>query len=275
MRIVVLCSSPYSETGCAVAARLAQSGHAPAGALTLPAWDRGTLVRKLGQWGVRESLRYARAKLTPGKLGNRERVRNPYLESALHHEENIFRNLNDVARAYNFPVATCGNQNSEQAIVQIKRWAPDLAIFTGGNILRNELLATPRLGILNAHLALLPQIRGMSSPEWSLLYGVPLGVTIHFMDTGIDTGPILLCRAFGDAGAAASLTDLRNRMIAFGIDLLLEAVSGLEQGKLSPAPQPDHDKDHQFFVMHDRLKAEAERGLLQLHNRAVAENAHG
>src|SRR5580765_261103 len=38
MRVVILCSSPYSETGCAVAARLAQLGYAPVGALTLPSW---------------------------------------------------------------------------------------------------------------------------------------------------------------------------------------------------------------------------------------------
>jgi methionyl-tRNA formyltransferase len=246
----------------------------PVGALTLPAWDRTTLVRKLGQWGVRESVRYARAKLTPGKLDNRERVRNPYLESALRNGDKSFRNLHDVARAYDFSVATYANQNSSHAISQIKSLAPDLAIFTGGNILRNELLTSPRLGVLNAHLSLLPEIRGMSSPEWSLLYGVPLGVTIHCMDAGIDTGPILLRREFTEAGASESLTDLRNRMIAFGIDLLLEAVSGLDQGKLSPVPQPDRDKDHQFFVMHDRLKAEAERRLQQLRSKPVADRVH-
>src|SRR2546426_496356 len=50
MRVVILCSSPYSETGCAVAARLAQVGYAPVGGLTLPSWDRGTLLRKDAEW---------------------------------------------------------------------------------------------------------------------------------------------------------------------------------------------------------------------------------
>ena len=67
MRIVILCSSPYSETGCAAAARLAQLGYAPVGGLTLPSWDRSTLTRKLGQWGLRQSLQYVGAKLAPGK----------------------------------------------------------------------------------------------------------------------------------------------------------------------------------------------------------------
>lgn len=261
MRVVILCSSPYSETGCAVAAHLAQVGYAPVGALSLPSWDRKTLLRKVGQWGLRDSLRYAAAKLAPGKSADSQQTRNPYLDKALRHGDGLFRSLREVARYYKFPVMTCADQNSSPAIAQLKEWSPDLAIFTGGNILRDETLKVPRLGVLNSHLALLPEIRGMSSPEWSLLCGVPLGITIHFMDSGIDTGPILLRRDFAGSADCDSLTDLRNRMIAQGIELITEAVAALDRSTIAAVPQPDRDKnrdnDHQFFVMHDRLKAVA------------------
>src|ERR1700674_2681518 len=85
MRVVILCSSPYSETGCALAARLAQLGYVPVGALTLPSWDRKTLLRKVGQWGLHRSLQYAVAKLRPSKSAIQKQIRNPYLESALRH----------------------------------------------------------------------------------------------------------------------------------------------------------------------------------------------
>src|SRR4030088_1610301 len=260
MRVVILCSSPYSETGCAVAARLAQLGHVPVGALTLPSWDRRTLLRKVGQWGLRDSLHYAVAKLSPGKSTIRKQIRNSYLESALRHGDGVFRSVREVARTCEFPVVTCSDQNSPRAIAQLKQWSPDLAIFTGGNILRDELLKIPRLGVLNSHLALLPEIRGMSSPEWSLLCGVPLGITIHFMDTGIDTGPILLRRKFA-GGDCESLTDLRNRMIAEGIELIAEAVAGLDRGTVSGVAQTERETDRQFFVMHERLKTVAMRRL--------------
>lgn len=253
MRVVILGSSPYSETGCAVAARFAQLGYVPVGALTLPSWDRATLVRKVGQWGLRDSLRYAVAKLRPGEPAT-EQVRNPYLESALRYRDGLFRSLREVARSYGFPVVTCADQNSPVATTQLEQWSPDVAVFTGGSILRDELLRIPRLGVINSHLALLPEIRGMSSPEWSLLCGVPLGITVHFMDNGIDTGPILLRREFTPAGSCDNLTDLRNRMIAEGIELIAEAVVGLDRGEISPAPQSDRDSDNQFFVMHERLK---------------------
>ncbi len=158
MRIAILCSSPYSETSCAVAARLAQLGHVPVGALTLPSWDRGTLLRKVGQWGLRDSLHYAITKLIPGK--STIQIRNPYLESALRHGDGVFRSVREVARTYGFSVVTCSDQNSPRAVAQLKQWSADLAIFTGGNILRDEVLKVPRLGILNSHLALLPEICG-------------------------------------------------------------------------------------------------------------------
>jgi folate-dependent phosphoribosylglycinamide formyltransferase PurN len=263
MRVVILCSSPYSETGCAVAARLAKFGHVPVGALTLPSWDPRTLLRKLGQWGLRDSLRYAIAKLSPGRSTNAEQVRNPYLENSLRRGDGVFRNLREVANSYGFPVATCRDQNSPQAVAQLKHWSPDVAIFTGGNILRTEILKVPRLGVINSHLALLPEIRGMSSPEWSILCGVALGITIHFMDNGIDTGPILLRRDFAHPDACDSFTDLRNRMIADGIELIAEAVAGLERGQLIAKAQSDRERDTQFFVMHERLKIVATRHMNQ------------
>jgi len=263
MRVVILCSSPYSETGCAVAARLAKLGHVPVGALTLPSWDPRTLLRKFGQWGLRDSLRYAHAKLSPSRSATSEQVRNPYLENSLRCGDGVFRNLRQVASSYGFSVKTFRNQNSPQAVAQLKQWLPDVAIFTGGNILRTEILKVPRLGVANSHLALLPEIRGMSSPEWSILCDVPLGITIHFMDNGIDTGPILLRRDFARPDSCGSFTDLRNRMIAEGIERIAEAVDGLQSGQLVAQPQPAREKDTQFFVMHERLKLVAERRISQ------------
>ena len=264
MRVVVLCSSPYSETSCAAAAHLVQRGHVPVGALTLPAWDRRTLVRKIGQLGLHESLNYARLKLIKQRPGEEKRLRNSYLAKFFQKEERVFRNLREISRRYDFPVAVSPDQNSEQAIRHLKQWNPDIGVFTGGNIVRQPLLDVFRIGILNAHLALLPEVRGMSSPEWSLLGGVPLGITVHLVDAGIDTGPIILRRTFDKPEECESLVDLRNGMIAAGIELIGDAIVGLEQGLLSPTPQTEREYDHQYFVMHDSLKRLAARRLKSL-----------
>jgi folate-dependent phosphoribosylglycinamide formyltransferase PurN len=275
MRIVVLCSSEYSETACAMAVRMAKLGHVPVGALAVSALDRGTLLRKLGQWGVEDVIRYARAKLVPQRGHGQVQVRNPYLEPWLKHGEKIFRSLREVAKFYGFSVAVCHDQNAPDAIARLKEWSPDLIIFTGGNILRTQLLEVPRLGVLNLHLGLLPEARGMSSPEWSLLNRVPVGVTIHYVDAGIDTGPLLQRCEFPDVARCASLSDLRNRLIAFGLEKVAEVIAGLDQGTISATAQSHRDEDRQFFVMHEWLQARAAECLTKSRPPAVAGTANG
>ena len=253
-----------------MAVRMARLGHIPVGALTLSTLHRGTLLRKVGQLGVKEVARYARAKLTASPNDKQARFGKPYLEPLLKNEHGVFRSLREVAAFYKFPVATCHDQNSPRSIARLKQWAPDLIIFAGGNILRKQLLELPRLGVLNVHLGLLPEIRGMSSPEWSLLKHVPVGITIHYMDSGIDTGPILQRNKFPDAAQCESLGDLRNRLVAFGVEKTAEVVSHLESGTISPTPQPDlgknknkdKDNDNQFFVMHEWLQQRAAERLV-------------
>src|SRR5208337_2199536 len=128
MRIVILSSSVYSETACAMVVRMARLGHIPGGVLTLRTLDRATVVRKLGQWGLSGVANYTRAKLIPRHSGSQLQIRNSYLQP--------FRSMHEVAAFYGFPVSTCRDQNSPDSIGRLKTWSPDLIIFTGGNILR-------------------------------------------------------------------------------------------------------------------------------------------
>ena len=284
MRIVILGSSLYSETACAMAVRLARLGRIPVGALVLSTLNRANLMRKIGQWGLGEVARYARTKLvSPGGDGQAH-ARNPHLENLLGHERGMFRSLRQVAKVYGFPVEVCQDQNSPDATACIAQWAPDLIVFTGGNILRKQLLAVPRLGVLNVHLGLLPEIRGMSSPEWSLLTRFPVGITFHYMDAGIDTGPILRRYEFPDALECESLSDLRNRLIAFGVAKIGDVLEGLVRGTISAEQQSNlsssgpHNRcqfdDCQFFVMHEWLRARAAENLVASRRVTVAGPVH-
>lgn len=263
MRVVILCASVYSETACATALRLAETGYAPTGVLSLSTLDRGTLLRKLGQWGVRDVARYARSKIFAQRTSHDEKLHNPQLQPILENGGGFVRTVREVAKRYDFPIAVCNDQNSPDSIARLKAWSPDLIIFAGGNILRKQLLDVPRLGVLNMHLGLLPEVRGMSSPEWSLLKRVPVGITIHFMDAGIDTGPILQRYEYPDATRCESLSDLRNRLIAFGVEKVVEVVAALDRIALVATPQSNIAEDNQFFVMHEWLQARAAECLMQ------------
>jgi methionyl-tRNA formyltransferase len=272
VRIVVLSSSVYSETACAVCARLAHNGYVPVGALVLRSLNRKTILRKVSQWGFHGAAGYVRSKVVPGKTS--ARVRNSYLRPFLENGGRGFRSLCDVAAVRDFPIVICMNQNSPTSVARLKQWSPDIIVFAGGNILRRPLLRVPRLGVLNAHLGLLPEIRGMSSPEWSVLNNVPAGVTIHFIDEGIDTGPVLQRYELPDP-CGPSLSDLRDRLIALGVEKMAEVVGALDRGTMSAKPQVDLEKDNQFFVMHERLQAIAAQRLASMSVHAVAGVVHG
>jgi methionyl-tRNA formyltransferase len=58
-------------------------------------------------------------------------------------------------------------------------------------IVPDEVLAIPRIGVVNLHPALLPYNRGWHTPSWAILEETPIGATLHFMDSGVDTGDIV------------------------------------------------------------------------------------
>jgi hypothetical protein len=84
-----------------------------------------------------------------------------------------------------------------------------------------------------------------------------------------------LRREFASVDDCDSLTDLRNRMIAEGIELLAEAVVGLDRGAVSAVPQAERETDRQFFVMHEQLKEVATRRLKNGRLNSVAGRCDG
>ncbi len=70
--------------------------------------------------------------------------------------------------------------------------APDLIVsYNHRHLVPPEVLAIPRFGAVNLHPAVLPYNRGAHPILWAVAEGTPLGVTVHRMDAGLDTGPIL------------------------------------------------------------------------------------
>ena len=107
-----------------------------------------------------------------------------------------------------------------------------------------NVLALPRYGFLNVHPSLLPQFRGPAPLFWTLRAGIQeTGVTIHFMDEGLDTGDIAqqapLTLSDGISGPAAdTLTG------TLGGQLLVNTLNQLADGTLKRSPQPSGGSSH-------------------------------
>jgi phosphoribosylglycinamide formyltransferase 1 len=80
------------------------------------------------------------------------------------------------------------------------------------------------LRVINVHPALLPAFPGIGSVEQAIAYGVKVfGVTVHFVDEGVDSGAIILQRAL-EAPAATEADAVRTALRPIEHDLLCEAV---------------------------------------------------
>lgn len=103
-----------------------------------------------------------------------------------------------LAKHHYIPVFKCRNVNEEETIEFIKSKQPDLIISAYFNqILKTEIINLPKLGILNVHPGWLPIYRGAMTYFWVLRNNSEsAGVSIHWIDEGIDTGALVARRSF-------------------------------------------------------------------------------
>lgn len=80
----------------------------------------------------------------------------------------------------------------EKELAQVESLRPDL-IISGGfrHVVPGEILKLPRFGAINMHKSYLPYNRGANPNVWSIIEENPAGVSLHYMDKGIDTGDII------------------------------------------------------------------------------------
>ena len=112
-----------------------------------------------------------------------------------------------------------------------------LVVVAYGLILPAPALSRPRYGCVNVHASLLPAWRGAAPIQRALQAGdTETGISIMLMDSGIDTGDILLQKpcAIGSDDTTGSLSQ---RLSALGTECLLEALDGLADGSIRPAEQ--------------------------------------
>jgi folate-dependent phosphoribosylglycinamide formyltransferase PurN len=171
--------------------------------------------------------------------------------------------LKTLARLHRFPLRVVRDHNDQSALDALAVDRPDVIAFTGGGLLRRPLLELPRLGILNSHLGILPFYRGMDVVEWPVAEmsdGPPqIGMTIHFMDAGVDTGDILFTRPLAIEPGDTFLS-IRQRMEGLNPLLMLEALRGLRDGTLQRISQRG-TRPRQYYVMHPRMERYARQRL--------------
>ena len=131
-------------------------------------------------------------------------------------------------------------KNNLELRAQLASIAPDaILIVAYGRIIPQWMLDLPPLGNINLHGSLLPKYRGAAPIQWAIAEGENVtGVTTMRIDSGLDTGDLLLAKAVPIAVEETSV-DLFLSLAEVGAQLMVETLRGLNEESITPQPQ-DH-----------------------------------
>lgn len=127
--------------------------------------------------------------------------------------------------------------NSPETIQAIRSQSPKVIIVNGTRILGRKILETFPATFLNTHAGITPRYRGAHGAYWALLNddAEHCGVTIHVVDPGIDTGPVV-AQAVIRPTADDSFVTYPYLQLAAALPLLTGSVSNALEGKVIAQP---------------------------------------
>lgn len=150
--------------------------------------------------------------------------------------------LIELAEKNRIPVELSRNINSKEFINQVKKYEADLFVSMSFNqIFKSEMINLPRYKTINCHAGKLPFYRGRNILNWALINDEKeFGITVHYVDEGIDTGDIILQETY-------PITDEDNygtllaRAYDGCADVLYRAIKMIQNNEVKPVKQQDID----------------------------------
>lgn len=133
----------------------------------------------------------------------------------------------------------------------VKSLKPDfvLSIFWGV-LLKEEFIKIPKKGCINLHLSYLPYNRGRNPNVWPIVDETPAGVTIHYIDSGADSGDIIV-QSKVSVESVDTGESLYKKLVDKSINLFKKAWLTIETGRFSRKKQ---QKRHPAHTVNDLQK---------------------
>src|SRR3989449_9394670 len=128
-------------------------------------------------------------------------------------------------RPLSLPILQPARIKDREAIEEIRALRPDvIVVIAYGQILPRDDLAIPKLACLNLHASLLPRWRGAAPIQAAIAVGDrETGITVMYMDEGLDTGDILLQKKIAIAPDETSAS-LHDKLAQIAPEVLAEAI---------------------------------------------------
>lgn len=150
--------------------------------------------------------------------------------------------IKQAALDLGLPVYEPEQVNSAENLALLRELQADIFVVVAyGQFLGGELLSLPRYGAVNIHASLLPAYRGAAPIHRAVLNGESKsGVTIMYIDSGMDSGDIIISGET-EIGPDMNSGQLHDALAEQGAELLIEALRGIEQGT-APRIAQDHSR---------------------------------
>lgn len=133
-------------------------------------------------------------------------------------------------------VRRVGTVNDPLTSELLRELRPSAVVVQGTRIISRSTLESIECPVLNLHAGVTPTYRGVHGGYWALAAGRPdlVGTTVHLVDAGIDTGPVVAQATFSPA-EADSIATYPYLHLASGLPLLVEAVQSVLRGDELPS----------------------------------------
>lgn len=148
--------------------------------------------------------------------------------------------LMELAQNNNIPVELSSNINSDDYITLVKKYEVDLLVSMSFNqIFKEKILKSVPMGVINCHAGKLPFYRGRNILNWALINDEKeFGITVHYVDKGIDTGDIILQRTYPITDEDNYDTLLKTAYLECP-NILYDAIKLIQTDKVSRTKQTD------------------------------------
>ncbi|MFT4144879.1 MAG: methionyl-tRNA formyltransferase [Mobilitalea sp.] len=150
--------------------------------------------------------------------------------------------VKEVALSHNLPVYQPVKVREPEFLEKLKEMDPEVIIVAAfGQILPKALLDIPPFGCINVHASLLPKYRGAAPIQYSILEGEKeTGITIMYMDVGIDTGDMIIQEKL-TIDQEETGGSLFNKMADLGAELMARALKSIKDGSAVRTPQNNEE----------------------------------
>jgi len=116
-----------------------------------------------------------------------------------------------------------------KTLSRLKDMNLDVGLHKSEAIYRDSTIRSFRQGILNAHIGLLPKYRGRCVMEWTILQGDRTGVSVFFIDAGIDTGERMVFSREVDVSGSKNIREAKSHLFGQDADCYKTAIQRLKE----------------------------------------------